>query len=268
MGWLRQAWQRAGCCSANEVAELLLAHDHLPSSLLIKPASLANNLRALDRGMRLGWWRRHRSLLGPLASVLERTPDELEQLLADPAPEAGARDGALGRIPLAVLGGLRPLDPRDELPPGFPELVGRPGRWRRAWWTTLDRRARTIAGQWLARPGSQPPEPPSSVPRSRTPARGPTWSPGSSCARSSACSTGRSTGSRGRAGQLGMNSPLSYERSTPRRASPAPATYSTSWPSGPRSRSGRGLPLAIAARGRVSGSPRRSRRSTSPRRHR
>ncbi len=149
MGWLRQAWQRTGCRSANEVAELLLAHDRVPSSLEIKPVSLANNLRALDRGKRLGWWRRHRSLLGPLASVLERAPDELEQLLADPAPEDGARDGALDRIALAPFGCLRPLDPSEALPPGFPELVSRPGRWRRVWWTTLDRRARRIAGQWL-----------------------------------------------------------------------------------------------------------------------
>ncbi|MCB9519245.1 MAG: hypothetical protein H6699_00035 [Myxococcales bacterium] len=150
MGWLRQTWQRAGCRSANELAELLLAHELVPAELPIKPSSLANNLRSLDRGKRLGWWRRHRALLAPLASVLDRTPDELEQLLAEPASGDGARVDEPARIPLAALGRLRSLDPSaEELPPGFPELVSRPGRWRRTWWTTLDRRARQIAGRWL-----------------------------------------------------------------------------------------------------------------------
>ena len=70
MGWLRQSWQRAGCGSAKELAELLLAHEDVPSSMSIKASSLANNLRSLDRGKRLGWWRRHHQLIAPLASVL------------------------------------------------------------------------------------------------------------------------------------------------------------------------------------------------------
>ena len=150
MGWLRQTWQRVGCCSANELAELLLAHELVPAELPIKPSSLANNLRSLDRGKRLGWWRRHRALLAPLASVLDRTPDELEQLLAEPA-SGDARVDELARIPLAALGRLRSLDPSaEELPPGFPELVSRPGRWRRV--VVDDARSARAPDRWpLAR---------------------------------------------------------------------------------------------------------------------
>lgn len=128
-----------------------------PAELPIKPSSFANNLRSLDRGKRLGWWRHHRDLLAPPASVLDRTPDELEQFLVEPASGDRARDDEPARIPLAALGRLRSLDPSaEEIPPSFPELVSRPGRWRQTWWTTLDRHACQIAGRWLETRGLAP----------------------------------------------------------------------------------------------------------------
>ncbi|MCA9717845.1 MAG: hypothetical protein KC468_24450 [Myxococcales bacterium] len=153
MGWLRQSWQRAGCGSANELAELLLAHEDVPSSMSIKASSLANNLRSLDGGKRLGWWRRHHQLIEPLASVLERSPEELDQLLVEPPKSEGPGGEESTRIPLAANGRLRSLEPSEPLPPGFPDLLQRAGRWRRTWWTTLDRRARRIAGRWLEERG-------------------------------------------------------------------------------------------------------------------
>ncbi len=153
MGWLRQSWQRAGCGSAKELAELLLAHEDVPSSMSIKASSLANNLRSLDRGKRLGWWRRHHQLIAPLASVIERSPEDVDQLLVEPSRRGDPGNEESKRIVLATNGRLRSLDPSEPLPPGFPELIRRAGRWQRNWWTTLDRRARRIAGRWLEERG-------------------------------------------------------------------------------------------------------------------
>lgn len=149
MGWLQHAWQRSGFKSANDLAARLLEHERWPSTTSIKPRSLGNNLRALDRGQRLRWWRTHHQLLELLAELIERSPAELDGLLTEDNFGAATKTPT-SRIALADLGVLRALDMSEDLPPGIPDLVGRPARWRRHWWCTFDHRARRIAGRWLS----------------------------------------------------------------------------------------------------------------------
>lgn len=150
MGWLRDAWLDAGYRSADALAARMLRPEFWPGGQRIAKRSLGNNLRALDRGHRLSWWRRHGGLVDLLASLVLRDPDELEEALFNRPKSADTESGAL-RFDFPGSGVARALDlVLEELPPGLPEVVVRPGRWQRIWWRTRDRLSRELVGRWLA----------------------------------------------------------------------------------------------------------------------
>jgi hypothetical protein len=153
MEWLKVCWQSAGFKSSDELARHINADDRYLETSPLQYRSLGNNLRALNRGDRLAWWRKQTLLLDALAIAIHCTRGELEGRLFRGARSADDSD-APTRTRIASLGALRPLKLRgEELPPGFPDLVTRPARWRRHWWTTLDVEAASLAGRWLAARG-------------------------------------------------------------------------------------------------------------------
>jgi hypothetical protein len=82
MGWLRERFLEAGHASADKLASYLKDGERWPADVEeLGERSLGNNLRALDQGRRLRWWRLRPELLEALASAIQRDPGEVTRLL-------------------------------------------------------------------------------------------------------------------------------------------------------------------------------------------
>lgn len=152
MGWLRDRWLDSGYRSAEKLAAYMLLPRQWPVGVdRIGARSLGNNLRALDKAQRRGWWRRHPGLLDLLAAATFSDPETIErELFSKKSRTIDGDELAVQRAELAELGLLRPLIlGREELPPGIPKSVLRPGRWRRSWWCTSDRGITALIGKWM-----------------------------------------------------------------------------------------------------------------------
>ncbi|MCA9716156.1 MAG: hypothetical protein H6713_22130 [Myxococcales bacterium] len=154
VGWLRDKILEAGHKSADNFASFLLEPARWPSGIeKLHARSLGNNLRALDQGRRIRWWRQRPGLLMALAAAIHQDPEEVSRRLFVRQDER-ADQQIPERAPLSSFGGLRALElQREALPPGIPELVQRPARWEHCWWTTGDNISAVLVGRWLAARG-------------------------------------------------------------------------------------------------------------------
>ncbi|MCA9718124.1 MAG: hypothetical protein KC468_25865, partial [Myxococcales bacterium] len=155
VGWLRDAWDSRGVHSPNDCAARMLRSAAWPPEITYKKLYLGNRIRALERGEGAHWWLRdeRRQIVVALAEVLEWQVDVLRGAITGEQPLAGATPlVASGRTPLAGLGRIRPLHLDSEaLPPGVPETVVHPARWRRHWWYSADHATLELAARWLSR---------------------------------------------------------------------------------------------------------------------
>lgn len=154
MGWLEEVWLAAGIKSANELAARMTADDSWPESVKIKPRSFGNRLRALDQHKGHAWWERRAKLIQLLATHVRRDRDELKRAIVEDRRFYGETTEAT-RWEIDSLGLLYPVRlGKDELPPGLPEFVMRPGCWYHSeWWQVTDRRSCELVGRWLAARG-------------------------------------------------------------------------------------------------------------------
>ncbi|MCB9756585.1 MAG: hypothetical protein H6713_42250 [Myxococcales bacterium] len=154
MGWLEEAWLAAGIRSANELAARMTGDPAWPETVKIKPRSFGNRLRALDQHKGHEWWERRAALISLLAAQIQREPEDLKNAIAEDRRFFGETTDAT-RWELDRLGLLYPLRlGKDELPPGLPDFLARPGRWYiTTWWQATDRRSCELVGRWLAARG-------------------------------------------------------------------------------------------------------------------
>ena len=147
MGWLEERSKNRGFRSLRDLAVKMSETSAWPKNRRVE--SVANRLRAADKGNDLAWWNgKGEKLVAPLAEVLDLDQSDLLELLASATPASGTRP-PLWRFD--VFPTLQPLDLRHEMFPGIPSQIARPGgpHARRTWWTAPPGAGKTLVGQWL-----------------------------------------------------------------------------------------------------------------------
>src|SRR5258706_9338854 len=145
MGWLRDLMQSDASMyrSFGALARAALVSPDWPSAMRLESRSLATVFSKLDREVESSWLEDRPDVQLLLARLLKCTVEDIK-----PPSRRGERPER--RVRLADLQFARALDLGEEdLPPGIPELVSQPERWRSVWWVAPSGAGRSLAGSWL-----------------------------------------------------------------------------------------------------------------------
>lgn len=116
------------------------------------PETVANKLRAIDKGEDPDWWLRGAgaTLLPALAHVLHDDVGTIQSVIAEAG--SGSNAPAITRFEFSMFPALRPLDLLDEDPfPGVPDDLLTPGgpKWDHVWWVAPRGAGKSLVGRWL-----------------------------------------------------------------------------------------------------------------------
>jgi hypothetical protein len=131
--------------SLDRLAAECLNSDRWPESGRMQPRSLGAIFGKLDRDENLEWLASRPEVQSALAEVLRADPEAIQSALQ---PDGGRRPGRwLSWEAMPYARGLDLLE--EELFPGLPEELLRPGGWRRLIWMGPNGSGRSLVGSWL-----------------------------------------------------------------------------------------------------------------------
>lgn len=149
MGWLRELMgaREPKLSSYGELARRCLEHPSWPPDIQPQARSLASLYSKFDRGIEVEWLHERPEVQVVLAHILQVPATALETEIKK---HVIAADQQLSRWRLRDVPQARPIDLREEpLPRVFPDLVTRPGLWKRLWWRDGLSQGAELLGRWL-----------------------------------------------------------------------------------------------------------------------